>query len=78
MVILDSVSSRNSKWTAVSVVMINTRIKWKAKNHERVALSTKKPLQSHSTRFVPKYDIAEKRLVMTVAPQNDICPQGNT
>lgn len=58
--------------------MINGRIKWKAKNHERVSLSTKKLLQIHSTRFVPMYEIAERRLVMTVAPQNDICPQGNT
>ena len=26
----------------------------------------------------PTYGIAERRFVITVAPQNDICPQGNT
>lgn len=44
----------------------------------RVALSTENPPQIHSTRFVPIYGIAERRLVITVAPQNDICPHGKT
>lgn len=44
----------------------------------RVALSTENPPQIHSTRLVPMYGIAERRLVMTVAPQNDICPHGST
>ena len=44
----------------------------------RDALSTENPPQIHSTRFVPMYGIAERRLVMTVAPQNDICPHGRT
>lgn len=44
----------------------------------RVALSTENPPQIHSTRFVPIYGIADRRLVMTVAPQKDICPQGRT
>ena len=44
----------------------------------RDALSTENPPQIHSTRFVPMYGIAERRLVMTVAPQNDICPHGKT
>ena len=38
-------------------------------------MSTEKPPEIHSTRFVPMYGIAERRLVMTVAPQN-ICPHG--
>ena len=59
-------------------MMINGRIKWKAKNRVRVALSTENPPQIHSTKFVPMYGIADKRLVMTVAPQNDICPHGRT
>lgn len=57
---------------------MNGRMKWKAKNRVRVALSTEKPPQIHSTRFVPIYGIADRRLVMTVAPQNDICPHGRT
>lgn len=52
--------------------IINGRIKWNAKNRIRVALSTEKPPQIHSTRVVPMYGIADKRLVITVAPQNDI------
>lgn len=76
--LLDPVSWRKSKWTIASAAMINGRIKWKAKNRVRVALSTEKPPQIHSTRFVPIYGIAERRFVMTVAPQNDICPHGRT
>jgi hypothetical protein len=47
-------------------------------NQIRVALSTENPAQIHSTRLDPMYGIAESRLVITVAPQNDICPQGRT
>lgn len=54
------------------------KMKWKAKNRVRVALSTEKPPQIHSTRLVPMYGIAERRFVITVAPQNDICPHGRT
>lgn len=52
--------------------------KWKAKNRVRVALSTENPPQIHWTRAFPTYGTADKRLVITVAPQNDICPQGRT
>lgn len=52
--------------------------KWRAKNRVRVGLSTEKPPQAHSTSVCPMYGMAENRLVMTVAPQNDICPQGRT
>lgn len=48
------------------------------KNRVRVALSTEKPPQTHSTRSVPMYGIADSRLVITVAPQKDICPHGKT
>ena len=54
------------------------RKKWKVKNRVNVALSTAKPPQSHCTRSRPKKGIADKRLVITVAPQKDICPQGRT
>lgn len=52
--------------------------KWKEKNRVKVALSTANPPQTHWTRSIPKYGMADNKLVMTVAPQNDICPQGNT
>lgn len=51
-------------------VVINGRIKWKAKNRFSVALSTANPPHSHSTRAFPMYGIALNRLVITVAPQN--------
>lgn len=51
--LLDPVSWRNSRWTTASAVITNGRIKWKAKNRVRVALSTEKPPQIHSTRSVP-------------------------
>ena len=43
-----------------------------------MALSTAKPPQSHSTKDLPIYGIAENRFVITVAPQNLICPHGST
>lgn len=49
-----------------------------AKNRVRVGLSTENPPHSHSTRVCPMYGIAENRFVITVAPQNDIWPQGST
>lgn len=53
-------------------------MKWKVKNRVKVALSTANPPQIHWTILTPMYGMAETRLVITVAPQNDICPQGNT
>jgi hypothetical protein len=43
-----------------------------------VALSTENLPQIHSTKLDPMYGIAESKLVITVAPQNDICPHGRT
>lgn len=57
---------------------MNGRIKWNAKKRVRVALSTENPPQIHSTRVVPMYGIADSKFVITVAPQNDICPHGST
>lgn len=48
------------------------------KNRVKVALSTANPPQIQRTRSVPISGMAENRFVMTVAPQNDICPQGRT
>jgi hypothetical protein len=48
------------------------------KNRLRVALSTAKPPHIHSTKVFPMYGMAENRLVITVAPQNLICPHGRT
>jgi len=52
--------------------------KCSAKNRVSVALSTANPPHTHCTTSFPTYGIADNRFVITVAPQNDICPQGNT
>lgn len=52
--------------------------KWMAKNRFSVALSTANPPHIHSTKVLPMYGIAENRFVITVAPQNLICPHGRT
>jgi len=57
---------------------MNGRAKWIEKNRFRVALSMANPPQIHWTIISPTYGIADSRLVITVAPQKDICPQGNT
>jgi len=49
-----------------------------AKNRLRVALSTANPPHIHSTSVLPIYGIAENKFVITVAPQNLICPHGST
>ncbi len=50
----------------------------KLKKRFNVALSTQKPPQSQSTIEGPTTGIAENKLVITVAPQKLICPQGKT
>lgn len=51
--LFDPVSCRNNRCTIVSAVMMNGRMKWKAKNRVRVALSTANPPQIHSTSVGP-------------------------
>jgi hypothetical protein len=43
-----------------------------------VALFTEKPPHTNCTKSCPIQGIADNRLVITVAPHNDICPYGNT
>lgn len=76
--LFEPVSCRNSKCTIVRPVMANGSRKWRVKNRVRVALSTENPPQIHCTNVLPIYGMADSRLVMTVAPQNDICPHGRT
>lgn len=52
--------------------------KWKVKNRVSVAFPTEYPPHTHCTKISPIYGIADSRFVITVAPQNDICPQGRT
>ena len=50
----------------------------KSKNRVRVALSTANPPHIQYTISLPTYGMAENKFVITVAPQNDIWPQGRT
>lgn len=60
------------------IKIINGRIKWREKNRLRVALLIENPPQIHWTTFEPIYGMVEIKLVITVAPQKDIWPQGST
>jgi len=50
------------------------KTKCSEKNLFKVALLTEKPPQINSTISCPTHGIALIRLVITVAPHNDICP----
>ena len=54
------------------------KIKCKLKNRVKVGCPTENLPQIHSTNEGPKYGIADIKFVITVAPQNDIWPQGKT
>jgi hypothetical protein len=56
----------------------NGKIKCIEKNRVKVALLTENPPHTHSTIVWPRYGIADSKLVITVAPQYDICPHGKT
>lgn len=71
-------SCRKKICIVIKINRIKGRIKWNEKNRDRVALSTENPPHNQYVISVPKKGIADKRLVMTVAPQNDICPHGRT
>lgn len=74
----DPVLCKNNKWTTTKAKIINGTIKWNVKNRVRVGPLTANPPHSHPTIEGPIYGIADKILVITVAAQNLICPQGST
>lgn len=76
--LLDPLSCRNRRWIITMAVTMNGRMKWNVKNRVSVALSTENPPHTHSTSIFPMYGIADNKFVITVAPQNDICPHGST
>jgi len=53
-------------------------MKCNEKNRFRVGLDTEGPPQIHVTNSLPTIGIAVSTPVITVAPQNDICPHGST
>lgn len=74
----DPDSCRKSRWAALMAERIKGRRKWRVKNRVRVAFLTENPPQSQVTISPPIIGTADAKLVMTVAPQKDICPQGRT
>lgn len=57
---------------------INGKIKWRGKNRLKLAFLTENPPQIQNVSILPIYGIALRRLVITVAPQNDVWPQDKT
>jgi len=51
---------------------MNGSVKWSEKNLLIVAELTEKPPHTNSTKECPNQGIADNRLVITVAPHNDI------
>lgn len=76
--LFDPLVCRKNKWIITNIKTTKGSKKWKTKNRFSVALSTENPPQIQYTNVVPKYGTADKRFVITVAPQNDIWPQGKT
>jgi len=74
----EPVVCRSARCVTTKAEMINGRVKWKAKNRRSVASLTEKSPQIHWTKSCPTYGMADKRLVITVAAQNLICPQTRT
>ena len=62
----------------VIAIIIKGSVKWRTKNRCSVALLMPKPPQIHLRRVCPSSGTADTRLVITVAAQNLICPQGST
>ena len=58
--------------------MIIGVIKWIDRNRVNVGFLTENPPHSQDTTFLPVIGIDDIKFVMTVAPQNDICPHGRT
>lgn len=75
---LEPVKCRKNRCTTLIARITNGKIKCKAKNRVKAELPTANPPHSHKTISSPTYGIALKRFVITVAPQNLICPQGST
>lgn len=69
---------RKFKWIIEKIRITKGKIKCKEKNRFKVELFTEYPPQTQTVIFEPIKGIEDKILVITVAPQKDICPQGKT
>lgn len=76
--LFEPVVCSKSKCMPTKNLTINGNRKWNPKKRFKVGLSTANPPHNQVTMSPPTRGIAEKSLVITVAPQKDICPQGRT
>ena len=74
----DPFSCRRIRWISTITVINIGRRKCREKNRFRVGCETEGPPQIQVTKSPPTKGIAESTPVITVAPQNDICPHGST
>jgi len=74
----DPFSCNINKWITTIKIIIIGNMKCSEKNRFRVGWLTEGPPQIHTTKSIPSIGIAESTPVITVAPQNDIWPQGST
>ena len=74
----DPLTCRAIRWMMIIAEIIIGTKKCNEKNRFRVGCETEKFPHIHSTSLLPTMGMAEKMFVITVAPQNDICPHGRT
>lgn len=74
----DPFSCNSIKCTKTIAEISIGRMKCKEKNRFRVGCETEGPPQIQVVKSIPTIGMADRTPVMTVAPQNDICPHGNT
>lgn len=74
----DPVLCSSIRCTRTNATITSGIRKCKEKNRFNVGCDTEKFPHNHCVTSFPTYGIAEIILVITVAPQNDICPHGNT
>jgi hypothetical protein len=74
----DPVVCRIAKCAIIRINVKRGTKKWREKNRVRVGCDTEKFPHIHFTIVGPITGTAEKMLVITVAPQRDICPHGRT
>jgi len=74
----DLYSWREMIWINDIPKIIKGAKKCNEKKRFNVAFATENPPHSHCTILTPAIGIAEAKLVITVAPQKDICPHGRT
>lgn len=73
---LEPFSWIKTTWIIANNIKMKGIKKCNVKNRIKVLLSTENPPQIQQVTELPIYGIAEIKFVITVAPQNDIWPQG--